>query len=107
MQRVFLGEKGSAGVQFENMPFSFFVKNPTHGEHMYHEENLVPGPNFKSRAHGLLKNCMFLMFSVSDAFSKEVCMQSSSPHVVELISLAQAGVQKLFRVLYEHTPFVS
>ena len=106
-QRVFLGEKGSTGVQFENMPFSVLVKGPTPGDQMYHEENLVPGPNYKSRAHQLLKNCMFLMFSVSDAFSKAICMQSSSPHVAELISLAQVVVQQLFRVLYEHTPFVS
>ena len=45
MQRVFLGEKGSTGVQFENMPFSVLVKGPTPGDQMYHEENLVPGPN--------------------------------------------------------------
>ena len=107
MQRVFLGEKESTGVQFENMPFSVLVKGPTPGDQMCHEENLVPGPNYKSRAHRLLKNCVFLMFSMSDAFSKEICMQSSSPHVAELISLAQVVVQKLFRVLYEHTPFVS
>ena len=69
VQRVFLGEKGSTGVQLENMPLSVLVKGPRPGDQMYHEENLVPGPNYKSRAHGLLKNCMFLMFSVPDAFS--------------------------------------
>ena len=56
MQRVFLGEEGSAGVQFENMPFSVLVKGPTPGDQMYHEENLVPGPTYKSRAQQLLKN---------------------------------------------------
>ena len=69
MQEVFLGAKGSTGVQFENMPFSVLVKGPTPGDQMYHEENLVPGPNYKSRAHQLLQNCMFFTFFVSDAFS--------------------------------------
>ena len=107
MQQVFLGERGTTGVQFENMPFSVLVKGPTPGDQMCHEENLVPGPNYKSRAQQVLKNCMLLMFSVSDAFSKEIFMQSSSPHVAELISLAQVVVQNMFRVLYEHTPFAS
>ena len=107
MQQVFLGEKGRAGVQFENMPFLVRIKGPTPGDQMYHEENFVPGLNLKSRAHQLLKNCMILTLFVSDVFSQEICMQSSSPHVAKLIFLAQVVVQKLFRVLYEQTPFVS
>ena len=62
VQRVFLGEKGSTGVQFENMPFSVLVKGPRPGDQMYHEESLVLGPSYKSRAHQLLKNCMFWVF---------------------------------------------
>ena len=108
MQRVFLGKKGSTGVQFDNMPFSILVKGPTPGDQMYHEENLAAGPNYKSRAHQLLKNCMFLMFSVSDAFPKNSACKVVAPTSRNLlISLAQVGVQKLFCVLYEHTPFVS
>ena len=69
VQRVLLGEKGSTGVQFENMPFAVLIKGPRPGDQMYHEENLVPGPSYKSRAHQLLKNCMFLTCFASDAFS--------------------------------------
>ena len=107
VQQVFLGEKGSAGVQFESMPFLVRMKGPTPGDQMYHEDNFVPGPNFKSRTHKVVKNCMILTCFASDAFSQEICMQSSNPHVAELIFLAQVVVQKMFRVLYEHTRFVS
>ena len=69
VQQLFLGEKGSTGVQFENMPFLVRIKGPTPGDQMYHKENFVPGPNFKSRAHQLLKNSMILTCFVSDAFS--------------------------------------
>ena len=73
VQQLFLSEKGSASVQFENMPFLVRIKGPTPGDQMYHEQNFVPGPNFKSRAYQLHKNCMILTCFVSDAFSEEIC----------------------------------
>ena len=35
VQQLFLGEKGSAGVQFENMPFLVRIKGPTPGDQIF------------------------------------------------------------------------